>query len=86
MHMLSRPKVVKAPDNHFKDPGGWSGFIIIAESHISLHTFPKRRFISADVYTCKNGMDAEFVIDFFKKKFELTDVESKFRHSRQEIS
>lgn len=78
MRALIPPYVVHAPDNHIKDPGGWSGFVMIAESHISIHTFPRRRFISADVYTCQNGIDVNFVIDFFKKKFQLEDVESHF--------
>src|SRR3989338_7209563 len=78
MRPLAKPQVVSAPDNHIKDPGGWSGFVIIAESHISIHTFPKRRFLSADVYTCKNGIDQEFVKDFFKKKFKLKEIESHF--------
>lgn len=78
MHPLMEPIVIPAPDNHIKDPGGWSGFVIIAESHISIHTFPRRRFVSADVYTCKNGIDQAFVIDFFKEKFELEDVETHF--------
>ena len=78
MHPLIEPQVIEAPDNHIKDPGGWSGFVIIAESHISIHTFPKRRFVSADVYTCQNGMDEAYVVDFFKKKFELGDVEVNF--------
>ena len=78
MRPLMRPIVLSAPDNHIKDPGGWSGFVIIAESHISIHTFPKRRFISADVYTCQNGIDVDFVIDYFKKKFKLEDVEKHF--------
>lgn len=80
MHPLGngKPTVVQAPDNHFKDPGGWSGFLIIAESHIALHTFPKRRFLSADVYTCKNGLNADFVVEFFKKKFKLEEVEHHF--------
>lgn len=78
MHPLAKPQVISAPDNHIKDPGGWSGFVIIAESHISIHTFPKRRFLSADVYTCQNGVDKSFVIDFFKKKFLLEDVETHF--------
>jgi S-adenosylmethionine decarboxylase len=76
-HLIS-PVVVSAPDNHIKDPGGWSGFVIIAESHISIHTFPKRRFVSADVYTCQNGLDADYVTDFFKKKFQLEEVETNF--------
>lgn len=78
MRPLMKPVVLNAPDNHIKDPGGWSGFVMIAESHISVHTFPKRRFVSADVYTCQNGMDKDFVTDFFKQKFKLEDVETHF--------
>ena len=75
MHPLARIKIVSAPDNHIKDPGGWSAFMVIAESHLSIHTFPRRHFLSADVYTCQNGLDVLFVVDFFKKKFKLGDVE-----------
>lgn len=78
MHPLSKPLVISAPDNHLKDPGGWSGFVIIAESHISIHTFPKRRFVSADVYTCQTGIDSDFVVGYFRKKFELDEVETHF--------
>ena len=78
MHALIKPHIVFAPDNHIKDPGGWSGFLLIAESHISIHTFPKRRFISADVYTCQNGVDVDFVSAYFRKKFALKQIESHF--------
>jgi S-adenosylmethionine decarboxylase len=78
MHPLDKPRVYHAPDNHMKDPGGWSAFVVIAESHISIHTFPRRRFLSADVYTCQNGIDADFLTRFFKRKFLLKDVETHF--------
>jgi S-adenosylmethionine decarboxylase len=78
MYQLSKPVVYHAPDNHMKDPGGWSAFVVVAESHIALHTFPRRRFLSADVYTCKNGMDPDFIADYFRKKFKLEDVEVNF--------
>lgn len=78
MHMIITPVVVEASDNGIKDPGGWSGFVMIAESHISIHTFPRRRFVSADVYTCQNGLNPEFISDFFKKKFQLEEVEINF--------
>lgn len=78
MRPLTKPIIISAPDNHIKDPGGWSGFVIIAESHISIHTFPKRGFLSADVYTCQNGVDQEYIVDYFKKKFKLEDVEKHF--------
>ena len=78
MTPLMKPHILSAPDNHIKDPGGWSGFVVIAESHISIHTFPKRRFVSADVYTCQNGMDTDFIVNYFKQKFVLEEVESHF--------
>ena len=80
MRPLGKPhvQVHSAPDNHIKDPGGWSGILVIAESHISIHTFPKRRFVSADVYTCQNGIDVDFVVGYFKKKFKLKNIETHF--------
>ena len=78
MHPLSQPQVFFAPANDVKDPGGWSGYVIIAESHISIHTFPKRRFISADVYTCQNGLDTKNIEEYFSRKFDLTSIESNF--------
>ena len=32
---------------------GVSGFVLIAESHISVHTFPDRRYINVDIFSCK---------------------------------
>lgn len=78
MHPLTEPVIIEAPDNHLKDPGGWSGYVVIAESHISIHTFPRRRFVSADVYTCRNGMDKDLILNYFRKKFDLEDIESNF--------
>ena len=78
MHKLGKPHLYQAPGNQIKDPGGWSTFVVIAESHIAIHTFPKRRFLSADVYTCRNGLDIAKIITFFKEKFSLEDVETNF--------
>ncbi len=78
MKALSEAVVFSAPDNGIKDPGGWSGFLVIAESHIAVHTFPKRGFVSADIYTCRNGLDQAFVIQYFNDIFGLKDVETNF--------
>ena len=78
MHPLANPVLYSAPDNNIKDPGGWSGFVVIAESHISIHTFPKRRFVSIDVYTCTNGINTEFISKYFKEKFKLQELETNF--------
>jgi len=78
MRKMTKPFIYKALANGKNDPGGWTGFVIIQESHISIHTFPARGFISADVYSCKNGYNIEFIINYFKDSFELKDIEKHF--------
>ena len=75
MHKIAEPSLVELGDHSPKDPGGVSGFVMIAESHISIHTFPLRGFVSADVYTCQNSLDTERICQYFAKAFGLQDLE-----------
>lgn len=78
MQKMVEPQIVVFPGNDIKDPGGVTGVVLIAESHISIHTFPKRRFLTADVYSCRSGMDRALITDYFKKRFDLQDIEENF--------
>lgn len=78
MKILGGPVVYFAKGNDKKDPGGWSGFVVIEESHISIHTFPARGFLSADVYTCQNGLDQDKVVKFFRDRFGIKSEEVNF--------
>lgn len=77
MHPISEPLVVEVGANNKKDPGGLSGFVMIAESHISIHTFPKRAFFSADIYTCNDDIDEVAIRDMCAEKFAATKLDSK---------
>ena len=74
MKKLMKPYVLFAEANDKRDPGGWSGFVMIQESHISIHTFIKRRFITADVYSCKE-FNTKIAIEYFKDIFKTKDIE-----------
>jgi len=74
MKRLIPPYVVRAPDNRKKDPGGYSGFVIVQESHLSIHTFPWRRFVSIDVYSCKSFKTAP-VVSYFRRMFDIRKIE-----------
>lgn len=78
MKIIGGPEVVYFPGNDAKDPGGWTGITLIAESHISIHTFPKRGFVTADVYTCKPGLDTASIESYFKQTFNLQEIEINF--------
>ncbi len=78
MLKLAEPTVHWAEPNGIKDPGGWSGIVVIAESHISIHTFPGRRFASIDVYTCRNGMPTGEIAAYFRDMFGFAELETHF--------
>ena len=54
---------------------GVSGFVLIAESHISVHTFPERGYINIDVFSCKS-FDADTAQNDLKAAFGLRDVKT----------
>lgn len=77
MTKLADPLLVEVGRRSEKDSGGITGFVLIAESHISIHTFPLRRFASADVYTCQNHLNEEWLLQYFRATFELHSIEHK---------
>ncbi|GAB3259647.1 S-adenosylmethionine decarboxylase family protein [Chitinimonas naiadis] len=38
-------------------PGGMTGVVLLAESHLALHTWPERLGVTLDVYVCNFGAD-----------------------------
>jgi S-adenosylmethionine decarboxylase len=60
-----------------QDPaGGVSGFVLIAESHISLHTFPGRGYVNADVFSCET-FDVRDALAALREAFTPARVEWK---------
>lgn len=77
MKKLTAPLVIDcdATDSG-KDPGGISGVVIIAESHISIHTFAEKRFLTLDVYSCNNfSSEIETLLAKVKETFDYQDHE-----------
>jgi S-adenosylmethionine decarboxylase len=78
-----------------EDPEDWgiSGFVLIAESHISIHTFPEKNYLSLDIFSCKE-FDSEQAISYFNSLFGIQKSEVKLldrgmefpKHIRQSAS
>jgi S-adenosylmethionine decarboxylase len=70
-----------APPQVFKyigskpDDWGISGFVLIAESHISIHTFPERCYVNIDIFSCKD-FDSEYAIQELKAIFEFDEIQN----------
>jgi S-adenosylmethionine decarboxylase len=53
------------------EDSGVSGFVLIAESHISIHTFPERAYLSLDIFSCKD-FDYDQAVAYATKLFGIT--------------
>lgn len=43
--------------HQFGEAGGATGVVILAESHVSIHTWPEKRFVTLDVFVCNMNCD-----------------------------
>lgn len=54
---------------------GVSGFVMIAESHLSLHTWPEHGAIWADIFSCKDFRPAT-VVETLRQAFGLRETKA----------
>ena len=55
---------------HEFNPFGISGMVIIAESHLSIHTWPEYSYAAVDIFTCGDLIKPEVAASFLIKEFE----------------
>jgi len=67
-------------DDHFHQfqPIGVSGVVLIAESHISIHTWPESGFAAADIFTC-GEMKPQVAIDIMREGFRAKETTTKVK-------
>jgi S-adenosylmethionine decarboxylase len=78
MHKISAPNVTFFSGNPKSfDKGGVSAFVLITESHITIHTFIADKFASVDIFSC-NEFDVNKATNYFMEKLEANKVERNF--------
>ncbi len=56
---------------------GMSGFVVIAQSHVSMHAWPEYGEVDIDICSCKE-FSQEDAINYAKEVFKTDDVETHF--------
>ena len=64
--------VVQSCFHEFK-PWGVSGAVVIAESHITIHTWPEHGFAAVDVFTCGGNADPKAALTYIRKALGCTE-------------
>lgn len=69
----SQASILHSHMHHFSPFGGVSGVVLLAESHISIHTWPERNYAAIDIFMCGN-CDPHLAIPVLKKGFKAPDL------------
>lgn len=61
--------VVDVAFHEFK-PFGVSGVVVIAESHLSIHTWPEYQYAAVDIFTCGDTIEPELAVRHIADSFD----------------
>ena len=69
---------------HQFEPRGASGVVLLAESHLSFHTWPEEGYVAVDLFTCSADLDVDSVFRAVARttgaqSVQVTCVERGFR-------
>ena len=62
---------------HKFQPQGITGIVLLAESHIAIHTWPENNYVAIDIYTCGDKASPKKALEYLKKEFQPKKVEIK---------
>ena len=57
---------------HEFNPFGISGVVVIAESHLAIHTWPEYRYAAVDVFSCGDVLQPQVAADYLVEQFGAT--------------
>lgn len=57
---------------HYFSPHGVSGFVILAESHLAIHTWPECGYAAVDLFTCGTAMTPEACVAYLVERLCAT--------------
>lgn len=61
---------------HAFSPFGVSGVVVIAESHVAIHSWPEHGYAAVDIFTCGESIDPWVIQKFLQSSFDARNVSS----------
>ena len=60
---------------HKFEPQGITGVVLLAESHLTLHSWPEYNYVAIDIFTCGDRAVPDKALDYLKEIFAPEKVE-----------
>jgi S-adenosylmethionine decarboxylase len=62
---------------HQFEPQGVTGIILLSESHFSIHTWPEKAMLAADIFSCSGRENALKALELLQSYFEPRKIKHK---------
>ena len=76
--LINASIVAKSPylkvETHKFEPQGVTGYALLAESHISIHTWPENRLAKCDIFCCNNEAHPREAVQYLHDRFKSQEV------------
>ena len=69
---LAKASVLNIVSNKF-EPFGVTAIALLAESHLSIHTWPESQYSAIDIFTCGRNMQPKLASQFFIESLEASN-------------
>ena len=66
---LANATIIKSVFHQFS-PQGVTGVVVVAESHLAIHTWPERGYAAVDFFTCNTGMAYKEAYTYLSQQLE----------------
>ena len=71
----SKSELINISCHKFK-PHGVTALAMLAESHLSIHTWPEKGVAKCDIFTCGEKCDPHKAVEYLGKAFKANKVET----------
>tara|TARA_R100001443_G_C3228769_1_gene147822 strand:+ start:116 stop:445 length:330 start_codon:yes stop_codon:yes gene_type:complete len=65
----SKSKLIHLQVHKF-EPQGVTGYALLAESHISIHTWPEKGIAKCDIFTCSDDCEPHNAVEYLSKQLQ----------------
>ncbi len=62
---------------HMFNPHGVSGVVVIAESHLAIHTWPEYNYAAVDLFTCGTSVNPWIAFEILRDRLEAEEFTTK---------
>ena len=74
--ILSNSEIIKI-DFHKFHPQGVTGYALLADSHLSIHTWPEKGVAKCDIFTCGAKSTPEKAVEYLVEAFKAAKSTSQ---------